>query len=530
MHLGHDALLDLLSLDDGHRLRHLAECFPCRSRLRAILLEATLPGPESVYLVEEELVDTSGDPERALPMEPLERRLFLRAIEIFDAERLRLENEVRQVVPILDGLLALPEDTRLSLVESVPRYSSTALSRALLRRADAAALDQPLQSHHLAALAVAVLDRLPESSETRRQLATAYSLLAHAEQRRGRLEAAEDFLKGAVDRLRNAPMTEPPRAVLCYALASLRRDQQRADEALALFERAKNLSEELGEHHDFVRAALAQGQLLLDEHDPEAALLSLTEADNALDPTEHPRLLLSLLQTQALAYADLRRHDGLALVSSRLQDFILRVPLDSLDRVRVTRIQAQVARRLEDWTEAGRGLLSVFRDFLEAGSTLEAATAAFELAGLMFENRIEVDADLLFEIAGQLTALLSHHLGDVTEFALVSPLRRLPEEDNARPRRGYYMDVLQSAAEYLERAQFNPGLPFLPLPEPDLVLQWKDLSEQSRRQAAASAGVELNSDHQPKSLRDRTQITWMHEARTGCRIEFPEHDPDETLA
>jgi hypothetical protein len=88
--------------------------------------------------------------------------------------------------------------------------------------------------------------------------------------------------------------------------------------------------------------------------------------------------------------------------------------------------------------------------------------------------------------------------------------------------------VLLSAAAYVERARFNPAYPFHPTPEPERSMLWRDLTRSQRRQAAASADVQVDQDGFPASVENLFLISWTHEALTGVRLQLPLSLEDET--
>ena len=346
--------------------------------------------------------------------------------------------------------------------------------------------------------------------------AAATVLLAEVERRVGRPEVAEDLLKQAVVELQDEPLTLEARVSMCRSWAALRRDQGRLDEALALLERAAAIAEELGSYEELAHLRLTEGWLLLEELEPERALLPLHEALAHLESAEDPHALLSTFQALARVYAEIGDHNRLADVETRIEALGPRFS-DPLDQVLVRWVQARI-HRARSQREAAIALLEeVFHRLAAEGPGHEAALAGLELARCLAEAAEGATrSDALRGIAGVLADLspgrLPSHLLAPIRFAL-----RL-----AAQREGAFQDALLSASVYVERGRFNPQRVFHPTSDPDLFLLWHDLTPRQRQQAAEAAGVGVDAAGEPRSREDLRLISWTHEALTGVRIEIPE--------
>ncbi len=522
MHLDAEAFEALFSALPGSPLRHLLTCARCRRRINAILFDLSLPEDDDLPFVAAAPVlppPVQEDDKTAA----LRETLLLRAIELAEADD-RRTTESPELRLALEDLLALPSELRLETIATEKRFRTLAVAEALLDTARESSSEDPIGSRELAGMATTILESLDSTARRSRLEAEASCLLGEAERRFGRLDLAEDFFKNAAYGLRDQPLILEARATLCRLWAGLRQEQGRVDEALGLLERASTIAEELGGFRELALARLAYGWLLLDEFDTERAILPLQEALSLLDPGQDPYAVFSALHAIALVYAELGDDDHLADVLSALDGLAPSLP-DSLDSVRVRWIKARAAWRQSNYDEAVSGLSEVFEQLLGEGPGAEAAAAGLELARMAAE-REQDDASLgeaLERIARPLTALPSQrlppHLLPVLRFALRFPARRA----------GAYLDVLLSAAAYLERARFNPAYLYQPTSEPDLTLVWNDLSGSQRRRAAFAAGVELDRTGYPRTSEEQLLITWTHEALTGVRILLTLNlDADET--
>jgi hypothetical protein len=295
------------------------------------------------------------------------------------------------------------------------------------------------------------------------------------------------------------------------------------------------VAEELGSFHELALAKLAYGWLLLEEYDPERAILplretlSLTGFDQPRDASaapfslEDPQTAFSALHALALVYAELEDDDLLAQTFAALDRVANFLP-DPLDHIRIRWIHARAEVRRNQYEDALPELEGVFEALLRLGPGFEAALAALDLARISAEQALDAPdfPARLDHLAKQLFSLppdrLAPHLVFALRFALEFPKRR----------KSGFLDVLLSASAYVERARFNPDYPYQPTADPEHIMVWRDLSRSQRLEAALAAGVQLGADHFPKSPDDHLVISWTHEALTGVRIQLPLSLEDET--
>lgn len=484
---------ELLPAVQPQVLRHLVDCPRCRRRLTAVLSQ-TETGVES-------------DANETWPG----LRSLVHSLDFGVERRRRPPISQFEAQGLFDELIGIAPEYRFEILETAERFHNLGVAELLLSAADEAAPEHPLQSHHLAALAVAVLEHLESTTQVRRHLATAYCLLADAERRRASYETADDHLANAVRHLAHDPILIESRARLSLMLGQLRQDQRRTDEALALYDRSRRISEELAQDSLQAQAALALGSLLFDEGEPEEALPLLWEAFQLAESDSDPTIAFAALHTAALASAEADRTGDLASALTGLD--LLRDRLQHpLDPLRFAWSRARIDWQRGDRPQALAALESVFLGLIQHPAPVEAARAGVELALRSLEAG--APADRLILIAEKIAEVgaLPAPLATATVFAL-----RLP----ARAPNAFYMDALEAVADYLPKAQFNPELRYFPLSEPDLVITWEAVSVQERHTAAEAAAVSVNKAGEPSSTMDLHLVCWAHEALTGVRVELP---------
>ena len=481
--------------EEGEILLHLVACPRCRRRLSEVLL--TPASPEEVFHSPALLEITSA----------------------LEAEVTRFRRqEQNAALPLLEELLRIPAQDRLeALQEDQTAFRHAGIAELLVDRAQEAMPQDLADARHLAFLATAILEALPETPRHSRLLAMAYCTVADVERRRGVLDASDELLANAVRQLAGDELLHRSRARFCLILGYQRRDQGRIDEALALFERARRIAEELGADDEQAQASLALGWLLLDEFEGDGSLEPLWEAYNLLDASRLEDVLSAVhgLLIACHAAGDPDAVPELLTVLEGLRDLLP----PSLGEIRVLRVLAQLDAARGDHVRAEVGFGTVFRRLASGGYPLDAAAAALELARHVLERNYSSNQESLSSLLSQLREVeLPPHVEPVVHFA-ISFAQRL---------KGYYLEALASAEIWLQRARVNPSLPYLPLAEPLLLVSWNQMSAAKRLQAADAAGVELSSSHsrierpEPLNLSGRRLLAWTHEALTGQRIVFPE--------
>ena len=279
-----------------------------------------------------------GSIQRALSGPGRYEEAFERAEGVTLALAGSVEAQLRATPDLAAELLAVPLAEREALVGSDARFHSAPLAAVLLDEAR----EHPELGEELLLTACLVLHRVNTEYGKPLQVC-AQALLAEVERQRGDWEAAEKHLVTAAEDLHDWSVSFD-RAVYCVAVANLRRDQGRWDEAVAIRRRAGEIYEALEEGVEAAEVFLGLGDwcmaigsvreasssyaaALLQELSPGQALaatrgLAYTFAlrgkpDMALDviratrrelaPASYEALVLGLLEGQMLLLRDAER-------------------------------------------------------------------------------------------------------------------------------------------------------------------------------------------------------------------------------
>lgn len=263
---------DLASLFDAVRRRrrtflHLVRCARCAALAEEVFADD--PGP-------------AGAPCCCLPDPAVDYGpVFRRALALAKTMARVREEQVEEADELLLELLALDPPERTAAVTSGERFRSFVVAERLL----AEARRRPAERQDLANLAVLLLERWDEPRQEVRDLrAEARAELADALRAGGQGEAAERELAAAAADLRES--TDPQaRARVCQAMAVLRNEQGRFDEAYALIDRAADLFEDADERTAQAAACLVAGRWAVCQGDLQRAA---ERFEAALFPAELP--------------------------------------------------------------------------------------------------------------------------------------------------------------------------------------------------------------------------------------------------
>jgi tetratricopeptide (TPR) repeat protein len=496
MHLDAEAALALLAVREP--LAHLLDCPNCRRRLRELLAEDDLPDPKLAALAQ---------------------TILSRAASQVARDEVRLAAETTRAAVLFDGLLRLPFEHQADAVDDA-EFSSPGFAQHLILKAEEE-VEDPGRIFHFANLSLTLLERMPPGPDILRLRARALCLVATAQRRRGQADVAADTLHHTAELLDVEPLTAQPRALFCTTLAAVRADQHRVDEALALLERACAIAESNGEWLELAKARLAEGWLLLDELDPDEALLALRECVALIDAAAQPELAFSAFHALALTHATLGRREDLEENLASLGKLRQYLP-DRIHALRHRWIHAQALWQLGEARTAITRLRRVFSGLIEEDRPLEAAMVALELSSWALESPPQ-KTRMLAELLDALEPAAADQRLPPWIWSVVSFTLRF-----AQALRGAFLTLILSALRYVQHAQFNSYLVFYPLPDPESIVDWSDLSIAARQETEAAAGLNL-AGRCPESPEERQLFAWAHETLTGARVRFFGLDPEEPL-
>jgi tetratricopeptide (TPR) repeat protein len=292
--------------------------------------------------------------------------------------------ESRQAPELFAWLGEHPFEEQLQLVDEREDFQSWGLCNLLLKRSFEAVFESPERATDLAELAVRVTHHLGDVYDPNWVLdlrARAYAHLGNAQRVIGELRSAESAFRNAEIHLRESTSGNSLVAAEVLDLkSSLRRDQRRLGEAVALADRALRLYRENGEHRGIAKMILFKVTALRELGDLEQAI-ELLQSEREIDPAAEPRLyayarfnLLGCL-TQAERHEEAERL--LPEVRARFHE-----SAKPLDLVRLRWAEASIAVGLGRLDEAEAGYRDVQREFLDRRMGYDAALVSLDLAVL----------------------------------------------------------------------------------------------------------------------------------------------------
>ena len=344
----------------------------------------------------------AGEPEAEegpLAVDREERRAIVRScltVAWTVADRLRtvLEQDRRQEKAAaarreaeepVKALLAAPKEERRELVEIFPEFQGWAVAERLGHESVRQAAHEPAKALELAELALAAADQ--EGDEAMRAAAQGYCFpyLGNAHRVALDFEAADAAFERGRARWQAAPDAARELFPAWRRLdleASLRREQHRFPDALALLNQARRLVDD----------DQAVGHLLLNkEHvfermgDLAAALATLEEAAPRVEAAGDLRCRFALRFNTADVLCQLDRPAEAAALLPEVQALAQRQARSGLSWLRVLWLGARIDAGQGREEPAERTLGLVRREFAERRLAYEAALASLDLAVLLLE-------------------------------------------------------------------------------------------------------------------------------------------------
>lgn len=375
-------LLVLGKLDPERRFEvawHLFHCAHCRERLTDLTAESA-----------ELLHELFGS------VDPLDSSRFAGYESAFDKalqgllDRGRQIERERMAAPeLLAEMLGLPPERRRLLIANSERHRSFGLAELLLARCREAWNDDPAQAEELATMALDIADLLdPELhggafvSDLRAQ---AWAYVGNARRIRSDLVRVDEAFQVADILLQRGSGDPLEAAHLLELKASLRRDQRRFAEAIALLDQAIRIYRSAGEEHRSGRALIKKATVFAQAGSPEESIPLLEEAARRVDPGRDARLPLCIQHNLATYLKDAGRPweaRGLLPKVRRLS----RKLGNRLDLLRLTWLEGSIAESLDQVEEAKTAFEQARQGFLENGIVTDAALVCLDLAALYLKQ------------------------------------------------------------------------------------------------------------------------------------------------
>jgi hypothetical protein len=291
----------------------------------------------------------------------------------FVAEAGRQQQEVENL--FLD-LTSLPSDERPAATAE-RRFHRLDLVERLLEAAEGSLPDDPRAAEEMAGLAADLASRLPDADEDRGGRSRAACWTAHARRLAGDLGGAERALSEAT--LLAAFADE--QAELSRALALVRWEQGRTDEARALLERAEELWAGEEFPHEQAACQVLQALLTVEEGRGRGAARMLRDGLPLLvDPW------LSAYGGLSLALSLAERGQAKQARKQRDQSELLAPLAPAAASLFARRLEARIALALGEHEMAGTLLADLRQEAIERRWLPEAALATLDLARLDYER------------------------------------------------------------------------------------------------------------------------------------------------
>jgi tetratricopeptide (TPR) repeat protein len=502
-HLPSDLIVSLVArLEDEskHSALHLLACGGCRAKALSLLEDET-------------------DPELPLP-DPF----WARVQPLIASQREESRRDRAAAGPLYDELIGHSPEERSRIVRREPRFHSPGLVRLLLTASEETKEADPDQAEPLAGLALEIAQMLPlrAGEITLAELRTrAWCEIGDLRRMRGDLVGAGKAFRRAARQLAAESLDAQGRAILCRFLARLRKDQNRIDEAVALYGRAAVLFDTLEDFTELGETLIEEAELRHRELDPEGARSIFRAAMSLIEAQRFPRAALRARYGFALCCADLGRPaeaEEILAEGRKIRGGLADPP----GELRELWIRAQVAERRSDFAGAAEILRRVIEGLIAEGAVYDAALATLELAGLYVELGSGEELSRLRGGIVPLRALHDRHRAawETLSFAL------------AYSARGDRKSVLflEKAAKYLKRIRYDPDLHFHSWLKAPGGIEWDELDPALRRQLCEQAGLgsnlaERRGDQIDTAVQER--INQALEVLSGLRVHFASTYPEE---
>lgn len=321
---------------------------------------------------------------------------------------------------------------------------SWGLCQFLLKKSLDLVFDQPLAAVQTAEVAAKLSSNLEDAYDPNWVLdlkARAQAYLGNARRVLGELRSAEmAFLQADAFLERSMTGNEEVRAEVLHLKSSLRRQQRRLDEALALVGESLSIYREWGNHQGVSIALVKKAKVVEELGDLEQSIVLLREAVSEIDPTVDVRLpayaRFNLVSCLLLAgeYAEAKE------ILDEIKPLFQQVARP-LDLVRVRWAEGRIASGLDDVQNAETAFHEVRAHFIERKMAYDAALVSLDLALILARQHRVAE---IKELAKQLIPVFESQ--DVRREVLISLalFQQACEEERLT------VDIVQQLTQLLE--------------------------------------------------------------------------------
>lgn len=311
----------------------------------------------------------------------------------FDRVQSRLEPAIAlvregraQAPTLLAELRRHPLERQRMLVLNNPRFQSLPLADLVLETAWERGIDQPAEADAMVGVALDILSRVDaelfgsEILNDTRGRAWAYrgnflrlgSSLREAEEAFSRSEAV--LAEGTGDLLETAR--------LLGLKATLRRAQNRRQEAAAMLDEALEIYLALDDGHLAGRTMVSQALLLSEGGDTAGAIELLRRAQARIEPERDPYLMRVVQQNLASYLLDMGRYEEAMGMLPGLRVRMLESGGRRIELLRLRWLEGKILLGLGHESRAEAAFLEVRKGFVDQGIADDAASVSLELASL----------------------------------------------------------------------------------------------------------------------------------------------------
>lgn len=435
IHPSNDLLEELLlSLGTGHRelLRHVAECEPCRERLRHLPRVARRDEP-------------GGRPSYDCAFADASRRLRDEAVSI----RRERKEALGLFVELMERRDELPD-----LLAQDSRFHTWGVFELLVDRSGETGAQDPTHTEELARLALLLSDRL-DTARYRTELiedlrARAWAYFGNARRVASDLQGADEALATARKHLEKGTGEPIEQAIHLDLEASLRRGQRNFERALQLLDEAVTIFLGNGARHRAGRSIVKISVVHYHAGENEEAISALARAIELIDPEREPRLLLCARHNLTGYIAEAGRYqEALELYHGTrplYRDFV-----DAWTQNRRKWLKGKIDHGLGR-TTAAEALFRAARDgFLAEGIPYDTALVSLDLAQLYAEQGRTAE---LKRLAEEMVPIFASRHIHREALAALAYFRQAVEAETAT------LDLVTQVALYLRRAEHDTGLQF----------------------------------------------------------------------
>jgi transcriptional regulator with XRE-family HTH domain len=293
----------------------------------------------------------------------------------------------REAGELWERLRAHPRQERRGWVTASPELRSWALAERVCEASVRAAADNPQEALDLADLALFIAGQVGGGEDWRRRLeGYAWAHVANARRVANDFAGADEAFSRAWDLWRAGAEANPgllPGWRMLSLEASLRREQQRFQEALELLDRAARVTD--GDPATAGRILLKKEFVFEQMGDLDGALITLAEAAPFVKAAGDSHLLFALQFETAKDLCAVEQYAKAAKLLPEVRELAAQLGND-LDLIRVVWLAARVAMGQERREEAIAGLEQVRREFMVRQLPYDSARACLELATIYLKE------------------------------------------------------------------------------------------------------------------------------------------------